>query len=186
MATEPQDEFSRGVASVPRRQRPTARGTGDPPPGPAPTLADEAAAKRERDPLRGMVVRQRGRRLRAGAPWTWSGLTVLVVCWGIWAVSQRGGSLLVPVIGLVLVLAVGALLFVVARLLGRAVLEQALGRERRSAWPSHMTVCFFLILAGIAFLQQTEWIADSWRWIGDFWQWLSDGWNWLVDLWPSS
>lgn len=186
MANEPPDDgFYRGVASVPRRQRPTLRATGDPPPGTPPTLADTATGKPVRDPLRGMVVRRRGRRLRAGAPWSWSGLTVLLVCWGIWAVSLRGSSLLVPAIGLVLVLAVGALLFVVARLLGRAVLEQALGRERHSAWPSHMTVCIFLILAGVAFLQQTEWIADSWRWIGDLWQWLVDGWNWLVGLWPS-
>jgi hypothetical protein len=176
------DGFSRGVASVPHRQRPALRDAGDPPRGASPTVTDGPVTKRERDPLRGMVVRRRGRRLRAGAPWTWSGLTVLLVCWGIWAVSLRGSSLLVPVIGLVLVLAVGALLFVVARLLGRAVLEQALGRERRTAWPSHMTVSIFLMLAGVAFLQQTEWIADSWRGIGDFWQWLVDGWNWILDL----
>lgn len=171
---------------MPYRRRRTLPAIGDPAPTTAPTRAETeiGTGKPARDPLRGMVVRRRGRRLRAGAPWTWSGLTVVLVCWGIWAVSLRGGNMLVPVIGLVLVLAVAALLFVVARLLGRAVLEQALKRERHTAWPSHMTVCVFLILAGIAFLQQTEWIADSWRWIGDLWQWLADGWNWLLDLWP--
>jgi hypothetical protein len=45
------------------------------------------------------------------------------------------------VIGLVLVFATALLLFVLARMLGRALLEQAPGRERPSGWPSHLTVC---------------------------------------------
>jgi hypothetical protein len=65
-------------------------------------------------------------------------------------------------------------MFVLARLLGRAVLEGALGRDRPSAWPSHLTVCVFLCLASVTFLQQTPWIRDSWEWVGDAWQYLLD------------
>lgn len=171
MANEPREkDYYRGVASVPQRHAPVRAETGsfpvvepqpprdDRPPGPG------ARPRRHYDLPQDLIVRRRWRRLRAGAPWTWSGLLTVLFCWGIWAVSLRGGDLLGPVIGLVVVLAVGGLLFVVARLLGRAVLEQSLGRERPSAWPSHMTVGLFLILAGITFLQQTEWIMDSWRW----------------------
>jgi hypothetical protein len=131
-----------------------------------------------------MVVRRRWRRLRAGAGWTWSGLTFVLVCWGIWAVSVRGTDVVGPVVGLVLVLACGGLMFVLARLLGRAVLERALQRDRPSAWPSHLTACGFLTLAGLAFLQQTWWIRDAGRWLGDSWQWWGDSWQWVADRWP--
>jgi Mn2+/Fe2+ NRAMP family transporter len=124
-----------------------------------------------------MIVRRRWRRLRSGAGWTWTGLSFLLVCWLIWAVSVRGGDPIGPLLALVMVLVFAAFMFVVARLLGRAVLEQTLGRERPSAWPSHLTVCVFVTLAGLAFLQQTQWIQDSWRW-------LSDSRQSLLDLWP--
>lgn len=116
--------------------------------------------------------------------WTWTGLTILLICWGIWVVSVRGSELLGPVIGLTLVLGTGGLMFVLARLLGRAVFEQLLGRPRPSAWPSHLTICIFLTAAGVTFLQQTQWIVDSWQWMGDSWQWLVDRWQWFLDLWP--
>lgn len=151
------------------------------------TLPDLPAARPRRAPRppeRGLIVRRRWTRLRAGAGWTWTGITIVLVCWGIWAVSIRGTDMVAPTLGLGLVLSVGAFLFVLARLVGRVVLEQALGRDRTSAWPSHLTVCLFLTLAAVAFLQQTQWITDSWRWFGDSWQWLVNTWDWLTGWWP--
>lgn len=179
MPDRPQDQdYFRGVASVPQRQRPGPGDTGDLPrvePLPA-TLHDASGppGRRPPQPPRGMIVRRRWRRLRAGAGWTWTGVTIALVCWGIWVVSVRGTDLVGPVVGLVLVLATALLMFVLARLLGRAVLEGALGRDRPSAWPSHLTVCVFLTLASVTFLQQTPWIRDSWEWVGDAWQYLLD------------
>lgn len=186
-------DYIRGVAAVP----PAGRRWGLPGGGAGDTVdsgSDAARGMTREDPRagkrkppvaasRGMIVRRRGRRLRAGAGWTWTGASFLLVCWGIWVVSVRGTSLAGPVIGLVLVLATGALLFVLARLLGRAILEQAMGRERPSAWPSHLTVAVFLTLTGITFLQQTWWVQDSGRWLGDAWQALADAWDWLLGWW---
>jgi hypothetical protein len=179
--------YFRGVASVP--PRPGRRPLGDtvdlPPVEAFPATApDPPPARRPLPPPRGMIARRRWRRLRSGAGWSWTGASFLLVCWGVWVVSVRGSDLVGPVIGLVLVFAVGALMFAVARLLGRAVLEQALGRERPSAWPSHLTAGAFLMAAGIAFLQQTQWIVDSLQWAGGLWQRMLDGWSWLVDQWP--
>jgi hypothetical protein len=131
-----------------------------------------------------MIVRRRWRRLRSGAAWSWTGASFVLVCWGIWVLSVRGNTLVGPMIGLVLVFATGLLLFVLARLLGRAILEQALGRERPSAWPSHLTVGVFLTATGITFLQQIEWIQDTWRWFGDTGELFSEAWTWLVGQWP--
>lgn len=170
----------RGVAQVRHSRRPHLGDTDDLPviERPTPTLHDTRGNGPPGYPApRGMVVRRRGRRLRAGAGWTWTGLTILLTCWGIWAISVRGTELLGPVLGLVLVLGVGVLMFVLARLIGRGVLERALGRERPSAWPSHLTVCVFFTLVGITFLQQTWWVVQGWQAMGDSWQWL-------VDLWP--
>lgn len=155
------------------------------PAAPGSTRQDPRVGKRKA-PIapRGMIVRRRWRRLRAGAGWTWTGASFLLVCWGIWVVSVRGTNLAGPVIGLVLVLATAGLLFVLARLLGRAILEQAMGRDRPSAWPSHLTVSVFLTLTGVTFLQQTWWVQDSGQWVGDSWQSLADTWDWLVGLWP--
>lgn len=176
----------RGVAAVPRGPARSQADTSDIPAiEPAAAGARGSSARSRRGgPEPGLMVRRRGRRLRSGAGWTWTGLSFVLVCWGIWAVSVRGTDLLGPLIGLGLVLATGVLLFVLARLLGRTVLEGALGRDRPSAWPSHLTVCGFLVLAGVAFLQQTLWVQDSWQGLGDAGQWLGDAWSRLVDLWP--
>lgn len=180
-----QQQSYRGVAPVRHRHRPHLGDTADLPvvePSPS-TPADQRPAPRPVQPPRGMVVRRRWRRLRSGAGWTWTGLSILLVCWGIWVVSVRGTDLLGPVIGLALVLATGALMFVLAQLIGRAVWRR-LRRERQSAWPSHLTVCVFFTMAGLTFLQQTWWVQGSWRWVTDSWQWLGDAWGWLIGLWP--
>jgi hypothetical protein len=175
--TPREQQYFRGVAAVPRRGRPLSGDTADLPRVEplTPTLYDTKAPGRNRLAApRGMVVRRRWRQLRSGAGWTWTGICILFTCWGIWVLSVRGTELAGPVIGLVLVLLTGLLLFVLARWLGRALLERALGRERDSAWPSHLTVCLFLSAAGITFLQQTLWIRDSLSWIGDGWDQLTN------------
>jgi hypothetical protein len=170
------------VAPVVPRRPPAPDETGDLPrlPQLPQTLTDPRSlrgpAARPALPARGMVVRRRWRTLRSGAGWSWTGASFLLVCWGIWVVSVRGTGLAVPVIGLVLVFAIAALLFVLARLLGRAVLERTLGRQRTSAWPSHLTVAVFLTATGITFLQQTLWLRDSGRWLGDTWRELAALW----------
>ncbi|HEY8472696.1 MAG TPA: hypothetical protein VIL37_08680 [Natronosporangium sp.] len=177
MADTPREQqYYRGVAAVPQPQRRASNDTADLPVEPlTPTLYDDKSPGRDRLAVapRGMVVRRRWRQLRSGAGWTWTGLCILLTCWGIWVLSVRGTELVGPVIGLVLVLLTGLLLFVLARWLGRAVLERALGRERDSAWPSHLTVCLFFTAAGITFLQQTIWIRDSMSWLGDGWDQLT-------------
>lgn len=152
--------YARGVAAVPASPRPRRDDTGVLPYGDA-----AASAPRVPEPPRGMVVRRRWRQLRAGAGWTWTGGSFAVVCWGVWAVSLRGNDLLGPVLSLVLVFATAALVFTVSRLLGRAVLENALGRVRRGAWVSHLAAGGFLTLAGLAFLQQTWWVANGLSWL---------------------
>jgi hypothetical protein len=87
------------------------------------------------------------------------------VCWGIWAISARGGDLTVPVLAFVLVLLVGAGLFAICRLLGRMVLERGLGRVRRTAWPSHLAVGAYLSAAGLFYLGQTPWVVEAWTWL---------------------
>jgi len=178
-AAGPRGEYYRGVAPVVPRRPPAPGETGDLPRLPQ-TLTDArppgGRAAPPAVPARGMIVRRRWRALRSGAGWSWTGVSFLLVCWGIWVVSVRGTGLAVPVIGLVLVFAIAALLFVLARLLGRSVLERTLGRERKSAWPSHLTVAVFLTATGITFLQQTLWIRDSGRWLGDTWRELGALW----------
>lgn len=157
---QPERPYFRGVAAVPTRA-PQPDETG------AYQSVDLAAGPDGPD-WRSSPSRPRDwRRLRAGSGWTWAGTVTALICWGIWLVSLRGGDLVGPALGLLLVLSTAALVFTVSRLLGRAVLESALGRERRSAWPSHLATGLFLVAAGIAFLQQTRWVMDSWRWLAD-------------------
>lgn len=105
------------------------------------------------------------RQLRRGGEWTSFGLLWAFICWGIWAVSVRGADLAVPALAFVLVLLVAAGVFVLSRLVGRAILERALGRRRRSAWGAHLITGVFLFGAGVAYLGQTQWVVDAWSWV---------------------
>lgn len=110
-------------------------------------------------------LRYRTRQLRQG--WEWSGLGGLVVfvCWGIWAIAQRGAGLIGPALSLLLVAAVAVGVFLLCRLLGKLILERWLGRVRRSAWVSHAITAVFLTAAGYEFLRQTEWIVNGITWL---------------------
>jgi hypothetical protein len=119
----------------------------DPRPWPPPARADIATLKR-------------------GGRLTCLGGSVALVCWGIWTISGgRGfGTSVIPIL---VVFAVAAGIFALVRLIGRLVLEQRLGRVRHSARVAHALTGLFLACAGIAYLQQTEWVIDVETWVTD-------------------
>jgi hypothetical protein len=106
----------------------------------------------------------RWRTLRRGAGWTTAGLWFALVSWGVWAVSGRE-SLVSSGLAIGVVLGTAALVFTISRLLGRVVLEGSMGRQRFTAWPSHLATFLLLMVGGVAFLQQTWWLVDAWNWV---------------------
>jgi hypothetical protein len=114
-----------------------------------------------------MVVRRRWRSLRAGGEWTVTGLVIVLICWGTWTLSIRGADLVGPTLWLAVVLVTAAGVFVMARLAGRLLLERALGRQRRTAWPSHLVTGVFLAAAGVGFLRRIPWLIDAWTWVAE-------------------
>ncbi len=150
------DGFRRGVAPVGRS------GTKRTEPFPVveePTGTGWPGSPEPRRPLSWHVAQ-----LRRGGEWSTAGALFAFVCWGIWAISG-GGNLAAPLLIFVLSLLVAAGLFALARLLGRVVLEQRLGRVRRSARGAHLVTAVFLAGLGVAWLQQTEWVVSVWNWI---------------------
>jgi serine/threonine protein kinase len=104
------------------------------------------------------------RTLKLGWEYSGVGAAAAFVCWGIWAASNRG-DLTSPLVTFVLVLVVAAGVFALSRLLGRLILEQRLGRPRRTARAAHAVVGVFLGIAGLGFLRQTPWVVDVLTWI---------------------
>jgi hypothetical protein len=98
--------------------------------------------------------------------WELSGIGAFFafICWGIWAASTRG-KLATPLFAFFLVLVVAAGVFAVSRLVGRIVLVQRMGRTRRSAKGAHAITGLFLAAAGIAYLEQTQWVVDFFNWV---------------------
>lgn len=142
-----------GKAAVGRRPEPTA-------PIVDPTVVGPPWTDQPRAPLRYQV-----RQLKRGGEWSAAGGLFAFVCWGIWAISERGGSLVTPVVALVLVMLVAVGVFFLCRLLGRVVVERMLGRIRRSAWLSHLATGLFLGAAGVQYLRQTEWVVEGITWL---------------------
>jgi len=156
--TAPEAPFSRGRAQVnphPRTQpfaadhEPT--GTGWP----------EADAPEQR-PSAGWRMRE----LRRGGEWSSSALLFAFVCWGIWAISTTGDLTTASIIFVVSVLVAGGI-FVLARLVGRVVLEKQFHRVRRTARGSHLITAVFLVGVGLAHLQQTAWVMRAVNWVLD-------------------
>ncbi|AEV82228.1 DNA-directed RNA polymerase II subunit RPB1 [Actinoplanes sp. SE50] len=153
----PQSPFSQGRAQVnPRVHRepePTATheptGTGWP----------GAQPPRPRHSLRWHVDQ-----LRRGGEWSTAAALFVFVCWGIWALSGSG-SLSLPLTALLLTLLVGVGVFALARLVGRLVLERYLNRTRHTARGAHLVSGLFLVVAGFAFLHQTEWVMTAFDWV---------------------
>lgn len=145
--------FRPGVAPVQRK--PTE-------PAVEPTLAgpDWSKVGAPRPPLRDQI-----RRLKRGREWSNLGALFAFICWGVWAISERGTGLAMPLLAFALVLLVAVGVFALSRLLGRVVLERTLHRTRRSAWPSHLLAGLFLAAAGVEYLRRTEWIVDGITWL---------------------
>lgn len=170
-----EQRYFRGVAAVPQGSVAPSDETGEVlPPGQAPP-PDGAAAGRWRNGLNRWRSGQVGaaappggrwRSLRRGAGWTMAGLWFVVISWGLWAISRRE-DMIGSVLAIGVVLSIAALVFTVSRLLGRVVLEGTLGRQRFTAWPSHLVTFLLLVAGGIAFLQQTWWLMDAWNWFTD-------------------
>ncbi len=144
--TAPNGQPMRGRAAV------VARPTGNTDPTSVPT--PQPVQRPYRPPMRDTV-----RLLKRGGGWTWFGGIVAFLCWCIWAMSNRSGSLLYQFSEFVLVLIVAAGLFALQRLVGRMVLVRVFGRERRTARLSHMGTALFLVAVGLSFLRATPWIA---------------------------
>ena len=107
---------------------------------------------------------ERLRRLRRGGMWSVVGVSFVLLCWIIWAASNRARGLYVAPAAFAGTLAVALGLFVVLRLLGRLVIENWMHRRRRGATGAHFGVAVFLIAVGITYLEQTSWITRLIGW----------------------
>ncbi len=117
----------------------------------------------QQEPWRPPARASRGS-LRRGWKLSGTGAGFAFVCWGVWAASNRG-RLATPALTFAIVLAVAAGVFLLARLVGRLVLEQRMGRVRHTARGSHAVTGLFLVVAGVAYLRQTVWVIDAYTWL---------------------
>ncbi|MEU8659673.1 DNA-directed RNA polymerase II [Actinoplanes philippinensis] len=101
---------------------------------------------------------------RRGGEWSSAAVLFAFVGWGIWAISE-GGDLGGPLIIFLVSLVVAVGVFSLARLVGRLVLEQRMGRVRHTARGAHMVTGVFLAGVGVAFLRQTTWVVDAIEWV---------------------
>jgi serine/threonine protein kinase len=156
------------VSAVPADDDPSrAQGRASVPP-PRPPRADTGVVV---DPSRAEPARQwhdptneDPRTLKLGWEYSGIGAAFAFVCWGIWA-GFNNGNLIGPLIGFVVLLAVAGGLFGLARLIGRLVLVQRLGRTRQTARGAHAVVGVFLVIAGVAYLQRTQAVVEVFNWI---------------------
>jgi serine/threonine protein kinase len=110
-------------------------------------------------------VHEDPRTLKLGWEYSGIGAAFSFVCWGIWAASNSGDNLTGPLVMFLVILAVAAGLFALSRLIGRLVLVQRLGRTRRTARIAHAVTGGFLLVVGLGFLQQTQWVISAISWI---------------------
>jgi hypothetical protein len=103
---------------------------------------------------------------RRGGEWSSAAVLFAFVGWGIWAISE-GGNLGGPLIIFLVSLIVAVGVFALARLVGRLVLEQRLGRQRHTARGAHIVTGLFLVGVGFGFLQQTSWVMGAFNWVAD-------------------
>ncbi|MER7008481.1 hypothetical protein ABT297_36280 [Dactylosporangium sp. NPDC000555] len=109
---------------------------------------------------------ERARQLKIGWEFTGTGAAIAFVCWGLWALSSEG-RLTGPFIAFLVVLGVAVGVFALARLLGRLIIEQRLGRPRRTAKGAHALTGLFLAAAGIAYLREVGWFISFYHWVKD-------------------
>jgi hypothetical protein len=104
------------------------------------------------------------RTLSDGWGFTFFGVLVLVCGWGIWAAAESR-AFIQPLVDPVLVLLVGALVFVVMRSASRVVLVGMLQRSRPHARWSHFFTGVFLTAAGVSYVANSAWLIQGAEWI---------------------
>ncbi|GAA4262204.1 protein kinase domain-containing protein [Dactylosporangium darangshiense] len=109
---------------------------------------------------------ERARQLKIGWRYTGVGAMIAFICWALWALDSEG-SLTGPFIAFLVVLAVAVGVFALARLLGRLIIEQRLGRPRRTANGAHAITGLFLTVAGIAYLREVGLVVSFTHWVKD-------------------
>ncbi len=108
------------------------------------------------------------RTLFDGWGFTATGMIVLFCGWGLWAVARTGGG--VPAIfGLLITVAVAAMVFAALRLLSQVVLERIMRRPRPHARWSHFLTGLFLTAVGLGYLANSAWLVDAVAWVRDQW-----------------
>ncbi|WP_345628286.1 protein kinase domain-containing protein [Rugosimonospora acidiphila] len=132
-----------------------------PPPGPDTSVYEPGEPPREPRPSMDEQIRV----LKRGGGWTWFGGIVAFVGWGVWAIANRGQSLFAPLLEFAAVLAVGAGLFIVFRLMGRLVVERWMGHRRQTARLAHLGTALYLVVVGVAYLRQTPWVMHLVSWV---------------------
>jgi serine/threonine protein kinase len=139
-------QMMRGRASV------VPKPTGGPDPTSVPL--QEPPPRRPRTPIAEQI-----RLLKRGGGWSWFGVIVAFLCWGVWSIANRANPL-GHLLAFLLVLVVAGGLFALLRLVGRIVLVRWLGRERHTARLSHMGVAAYLVAVGYAYLHSVSWFAS--------------------------
>ena len=135
-----------------------------PRPAPDPTGMMPAEPEEDHRPRYLPSPGERTRQLKIGWRYTGVGAMIAFICWGLWALDSEG-SLTGPFIAFLVVLAVAVGVFALARLLGRLILEQRLGRPRRGATGAHALTGLFLTAAGIAYLREVGWVVEVTQWV---------------------
>lgn len=134
-----------------------------------PTTAMPAAERRRPVPPPPKVSWQKTSRaslrtMADGWGFTAFGLLVLVCGWGVWAASGAR-AVVHPLVDLILVLAVGGLIFATLRGSGRVLLEGVLGRTRPHARWSHFLTCVYLCVVGASYFARNSWLITGTDWI---------------------
>jgi hypothetical protein len=109
------------------------------------------------------------RTMMDGWGFTFAGLLILVVGWGVWAAAGGGGSAIPPVLSLFVVIAVGVLLFTVFRMVSRVVVERLRKLRRPHARWAHFGTGLFLATVGVSYLLHNAWLLDGVGWVRDHW-----------------
>jgi hypothetical protein len=134
---------------------------------------DERERREPRVPMPNVSWRQSSsaavRTTMDGWGFTFAGLLILVVGWGVWAAAGGGGSSIPPVLSLVIVIAVGALLFIAFRTVSRVVIERVRKQRRPHARWAHFGTGLFLATVGVSYLLHNAWLLNGLDWVKDHW-----------------
>jgi serine/threonine protein kinase len=157
---------SPGSVAVNAEGVPQMRGRAKVVPRPAPDPTGMMPAEPEEDHRPRYVAPrgERARQLKIGWELTGTGAIIAFICWGLWALDSEG-SVSGPFIAFLVVLAVAVGVFALARLLGRLILEQRFGRQRRTAKGAHALTGLFLAASGVAYLREVGWFVSFYGWV---------------------